>query len=112
MYSICIIAGSLPFAAILAQLIYYCLRRSAWKRKRRRGQRNPGFCPSASALGVALLFTQIFIRPSLKHAIEERQQENADQDDSGDPEHPDKFLHRQLKRIRRGEQLDDLVSRM
>lgn len=55
---------------------------------------------------------QIFIRPSLQHVIEQRQEEEADQDDSGDPEHPDTLLQRQLKRIRRGEQTDDLVLRV
>jgi len=112
LYSFCIIVASLPFAVIPFLLIHYCLRRAAWKGRHRRGQKNPGFCPSASALGVVLLFTQIFIRPSLQHVLAERQEEDQDQDDSGDPEHPDKLLQQQLKRIRRGEQTDDLVLRM
>ena len=112
LYLFCMIAASLPFAAIPVLLIHYCLRRAAWKRKQRRGQKSLGFCPSSSALGVALLFMQVFIRPSLQHVIEERQQEDVDEDAQGDPESPLKHLKRQLRKIRRGEMVGDLVLRL
>ena len=106
------IAASLPYLAIAAIFIHYCLRRAAWKRRKRRGEKNPGFCPSTTALGMMLLFMQVFVRPSLQHVLEERQEQDADEDDQGDPEGVTKQLNRQLKKIRRGEQVGDLVLRL
>jgi hypothetical protein len=112
LYSFCLFAAGLPFLAIAAILCHYSLRRTAWKRKRRRGEKNLGFCPSSTALGAALLFLQIFVRPSQQHVLEERQEEDKDEYDEGDSESPEKNLNRQLKRIRRGEKTDDLVLRL
>jgi hypothetical protein len=108
----CSFAAGLPFLAIAAILFHYYIRRAAWKRKRRRSERNCGFCPSSAALGAALLFLQIFARPSLQHVLEEKQKEDKDEDDEGDSENPEKRVDGQLKRIRRGEKIDDLVLRM
>jgi hypothetical protein len=105
-------AAGLPFLAMAGILCHYFLRRVAWKRKRRRGEKNLGFCPSSTALGAALLFLQIFARPSLQHVLEEKQEEDKDEDHEGDPESPEKNLHRQLKRIRHGEKFDNLVLRL
>lgn len=102
-------AAGLPYLAIAVVLFHYFLRRAAWRRKRRRGEKIVGFCPSSAALGAAFLFLQIFIRPGLQHLAEIKQEEDADEDDSGDPDSPEKNLHRQLKRIRRGEQVGDLT---
>jgi hypothetical protein len=107
-----LLAGALPFLAIAVILLHYFLRRTAWKLRRRRGENSLGFCPSAAALGMALLFTQIFLRPSLQHVIEQRQEENGDEDDQGDPEGGEKDLDRQLKRIRRSETIADLILRL
>jgi len=105
-------AAGLPFLAMATILCDYFLRRAAWKRKRLRGEKNLSFCPSSTALGAALLFLQIFARPSLQHVLEEKQEEDKDEDDEGDPESTEKNLNRQLKRIRRGEKFDDLVLRL
>ncbi len=99
----------LPFAAILALLVYYLLKRAAWKRARYRGKRRPGFCPSSAAFSVVFLFGVSFIRPSLAHVTEAIQYEESVEDDDGDPESPEKHLHRQLRKIRRGEAIDRLV---
>jgi hypothetical protein len=101
-----------PFWAIAAILIHYCVRRAAWRRKRRRGIRCPGFCPSACAMGMALLFMHFFYRPTMSNVIEAKQDEDADDDDQGDPESLAKQLNLQLKRIRRGEPVGDLVLRL
>jgi hypothetical protein len=106
------LAFALPFLTIAAILVHYHLRRAIWKFKRRRGMKNPGFCPSSAALGMVLLFAQMLYGPSVSHAIEARQQEDADEDDEDDPEAPEKHLLRQLRRIRRGEQVDPLVLRL
>ena len=103
---------SAPFLAIGAIFCYYLLRRAIWRRNRRLGKKNLGFCPSSCALGMALLFVQVFYRPSVDNVIEVKQDEDADEDDEGDPENQRKQLDRQLKRIRRGEPLDRLVLRL
>jgi len=105
-------AAALPFLVIAAIFLHYCVRGAAWKRKRRRGEKNTGFCPSSLALGGAMLFLQLIIRPSLIRVIEQRQQEEADEDDQGDPESPLHHLKRQLRDIRRREFAGDLVLRL
>ena len=62
-----------PFLAIAAVFIHYYVRRAAWSRKKRKGLRNPGYCPSSSALGMILLFAQMFYRPSVSYVLEARQ---------------------------------------
>jgi hypothetical protein len=106
------LALALPFASIVAILLHYGFRRSRWKRRKRRGRPNPGFCPSSAALGTILLFAQIFYRPSLAYVVEVRQEGDVDEDDEGDPEAPARRLDRQLRRIRRGEPVDRLVLRL
>ncbi len=106
------LAFALPFLAIAAIFIHFLLRRAKWKFNKRRGKKNPGFCPSSSALGMILLFMQVFVRPSLQYVLEEKQDEDADEDDQGDPEGKEKHLNRQLKRIRRGKPAQTLVLRL
>lgn len=101
-----------PFVAILAVLAHYAFKRAVWKRNRRRGKPASGFCPSSAALGVVFLFAQVFVRPSLDHVIEAVQHEKCDEDDEGDPATPEKHLHRQLRKIRRGETLERLVLKL
>jgi hypothetical protein len=108
---VCIGAFCVPFLAIAVILFHYYLRRALWKRKRRRGKGAQGFCPSSSALGMALLFMQAFYRPSVEYVIEEKLHEEVEEDDSGDPATPEEQLNRQLKLIRRGEPVDRLILR-
>ena len=106
------LALSAPLWAIVVILIHYQLRRAVWRRNRRRGKKSLGFCPSSAAMGMALLFMQVFHRPSIAYVLEEKQDEDAEEDDEGDPESLNKQLDRQLKRIRRGEPVDRLVLRL
>jgi len=106
------ISLSAPFLAIGAIFCYYLLRRAIWRRNSRLGKKNLGFCPSSCALGMALLFVQVFYRPAVDNVIEVKQDEGTDEDDEGDPENQKKQLDSQLKRIRRGETLDRLVLRL
>ncbi|MGA8729196.1 MAG: hypothetical protein WB608_10640 [Terracidiphilus sp.] len=101
-----------PFLAIFAVFAHYHLRRAIWKRKRRLGKSLPGFCPSTFALGTALQLMPTFYRPSMDFAIKARLVEVVEEDDEGDPEKPAKHLHRQLRRIRRGEPVDTLVVKL
>ena len=106
------LASSAPFLAILAILIHYQVRRAAWRRNQRKGRKNSGFCPSSSALGIALLAMGVFHRPSVQNTVEARLQQEAEEDDSGGPDTLPKQLSRQLRRIRRGERVERLVLRI
>jgi hypothetical protein len=108
----CIFAGFIPFLAIIVILLHYSLRRFLWRRGKRLGKSNLGFYSTSFALGMALQFMQVYWRPSVSYVLEEKQDEEADEDDNGDPENLKKQLDRQLKRIRRGEPVDRLVLRL
>ena len=75
-----------PAWAILGLLVHYQLRRAGWRRRRRLGVIRAGFCPSASSLGTAFQFMQVFHRPSMAYVLEAKQDEDADEDGQGDPE--------------------------
>jgi hypothetical protein len=105
-------ALSAPFLTIIVLLVYYQLKRTTWKWNRQRGRQNLGFCPSTAALGSIFLFAQVFTRPSIAHVLEARQVEDADEDDDGDPDSPEKHLNSQLKKIRRGLPIDGLILRL
>jgi len=106
------LASSAPFWAVAAILVHYQVRRAAWRRNRRHGKKIGGFCPSSAALGVALLFLGVFYRPSVANIVEVKLDQEADEDDSGDPDALTKELDRQLRRIRRGEPVENLVLRI
>jgi hypothetical protein len=106
------LAVSCPFWMVVGLLIHYYLRRAGWRRRRRQGIVTLGYCPSSASLGSAFQFMQVFHRPSMAYVLEAKQDEDADEDDQGDPDAPTKHLHRQLRRIRRGEQIDTLVLRL
>jgi hypothetical protein len=69
---------------------------------------------AALDVGAAFLFLSVAYRPNhafiLKAQI--RQEEDVDEDDRGGPETPQRHLHRQLRRIRRGEPIERLVWRL
>ena len=105
-YGWCVFAMYLPLLAIVLILCHYGMLRVRWRLFRR------GFCPSALALVMAFQFMQVFHRPSMAHVLEEKQKADADEDDRGGPDSPHKHLHRQLRRIRRGQQVDRLQVRL
>lgn len=105
-YGWCVFAMYMPFLAIVLILCHYFALRLRWRLSRR------GFCPSVLALGMAFQFMQVFHRPSMEHVLEAKQEDDADEDDNGDPDAPHKHLHRQLRRIRRGQHVDRLQVRL
>jgi hypothetical protein len=114
-YAWCIYALYAPLLLIGMILVHYSLRRVFWRRSKRLGKSGLGFYPSAFALGMAFQFIQVFHRPSMAHVIEAKRDEDADEDDSGDPVTPEarlRHFHRQLRRIRRGEPIDRLMLRI
>jgi hypothetical protein len=93
-----------------------------WSRKRRpepRGDNSPqqhkraGF---ASDAGLAAAFQLLSLAYRPNHAFvakaQIQQQEDTDEDDEGDPESPIRHLHRQLRRIRRGEHVERLIWKL
>jgi len=66
------------------------------------------------AVAAALMFLTSAYKPSLEFAVKAQieQQEDADEDERGGPDSPKKHFHRQLRRIRNGENLDRLVWRL
>ncbi|HVN92630.1 MAG TPA: hypothetical protein VMT38_02990 [Terracidiphilus sp.] len=111
-YLCCSVAASLPYLIIVVVVVHFLLRRLNWKLDQRRGKRNTRFCPSVGALGMMLLFMQVFVRPTLQYVLETRQDQDVEEDDEGDPESTLKQLNQQLKRVRRGEKIGDLVLRL
>jgi hypothetical protein len=102
-----------PFLAILLILAYYYIFRVPWGRKRKPTGRRSTFLWSTAGLGTALLGLTLFYRPRLQFAVEaqERQVEDVDEDDSGAPDTPSRHFQRQLRRIRRGEEVESLSVR-
>jgi hypothetical protein len=100
-----------PFLAMAVLLFWYAARRAASRRPLRMGRR-VSFSPSPAALGLVFLLASTFYRPAIAHVIETRLREDVEGDDEGDPESPERILDRQLKKIRRGEPIDHLVTRV
>jgi hypothetical protein len=86
----------------------FCLRRFLWRSRRRRGKRDPGFFPTYTSAGNALHNLQAIAEPRVEYVIAEKLDDHADDDDEGEPTDPEKHLHRQLRRIRRGEKIERL----
>ena len=110
--SVLSLLSAAPFVLIAAILAWNQIQRMQWVCATRVGRRLFGVQASAVGLGMAFLFLQAFWRPSISHAIEVRQDADAEDDDEGEPETPEKGLSRQLKRIRRGEAVEKLVLRL
>lgn len=111
-YAWCELARALPFLLIVIILVHYFLRRSVWKCGRWLGWKRLGYYPSSLALGMALQFVQVFYQPSLDYVVEAKLDEQAEEDDNGDPETLARQLHRQLRRIRRGESVERLILQL
>ena len=47
-------------------------------------------------------------QPEVKHILEEKLADEAEEDDEGGPEDPTEYLNHQLKRLRRGKRMDML----
>jgi hypothetical protein len=47
--------------------------------------------------------------PRVEHVLAEKFDDDADEDKKGEPDSPEKHLHRQLRRIRRGERVERLT---
>jgi hypothetical protein len=99
-----------PFLAILVILAYYYIFRVPWGRRRKTDRMRSRFFWPTAGVGTVLLGLTLFYRPRLELAVEaqHRQVEDVDEDDNGDPDTPSRHLQRQLRRIRRGEEVETL----
>jgi hypothetical protein len=108
-------------ASVLALLFWMCcvafgvvflLLRLRYRSRMRRGKR-PGFYPGVGALGNALHTLQITAVPQIKYVMEEKEDDHAEDADSGDSEDEAtmrKHILRQAKRIRRGQHIGALTA--
>jgi hypothetical protein len=97
------------FAVTLAHYVLICPgRRNRLHKSKRR--RIPGYF-IAAGLAFMQLISELY-SPGAAFVLQEIRDEDADEDDQGDPDDITKQLNRQLKRIRRGEQIGDLVLRL
>jgi hypothetical protein len=92
---------------IMACCFVFCARRFLWRHRESLGKRRRGFFPTYTAAGNALQTLQVIAQPRAKYVIEEKFDDEADDDDDGDPCDPTKHLNRQLKKIRRGQVVAD-----
>jgi hypothetical protein len=115
-YAWCIVAGFIPFLLVVVSLAHYCLSRIRLRLRKRAGSRRSRLYPYCVAAGMAFLqLVRVFYQPDLAYVLEAKQDQDADEDDSGDPDTPEgrlKHFHRQLKRIRRGGPIDRLEWRI
>ena len=107
------LGGFLLLVPLFVALIFFTLSRiGLWNRKRR-GSLQSKIYSMCLVAGIGFLqFVQTFYQPNLKNVIAAIEDEDADEDDNGDPDSPDKHLHRQLRRIRRGPHVERLQVRL
>ena len=112
------LVGAFPVIAISLlgfAVILSTLKQLIWREKNAgKGRRRIHFSARNVALGLAFLPFAILYQPSMAEVAraEIRQQEDADEDEDGDPESPIKHLLRQLRRIRNGEKVGTLSLRL
>jgi len=97
------------FAVTLGHYVLIHLGRSNRLHKSKR-RRIPGYFIAAGLVFMQLI-SELYC-PSAAFVLREIRDEDADEDDAGDPESLEKQLSHQLKRIRRGENAGDLVLRL
>ncbi len=106
-----------PMTLLIVMTIYVTIARMFGKPKKKLAHRSHIFkvgVASPEAFGAAMMFLSIAYRPN--HAFvakaQIQQHEDADDDDQGGPDTPEKHLRRQLRQIRRGEMVDRLIWRL
>lgn len=103
-----VLGGSILFFFLFTVFAFH-FQRLRWKRCKRLGKKELGFCPTFSSLGNALQTANRFAQPQAKIVmLVEDQAEDSEDDDvpaRDGPEH----LHRQLKHVRNGEEVRKLT---
>jgi hypothetical protein len=99
-----------PILFAFAVIVSFFVQRIRWRHNVRRGKKNPGYYPTFAVLANAFQRLQRLAEPQLEYVLEEKSNDEADEDDQGEPADPIKHLDRQLRRIRNGEKLDRLTT--
>jgi len=110
----------ISFLMILTSPVTWLLVAALASVLRRGGATKPGprrlgiMRGAAIDVGAAFMFLSVAYRPNHAFLVKAqiRQVEDVDEDDQGGPETPARQLHRQLRRIRRGEPVRRLVYRL
>jgi len=97
-----LVLGLYGFVCLVATV--FIVQRLRWRICRR------GFRPRGAALGNALHQLQVIAEPQIRYVVEEKEDEEAEDDDSGGPDDPVRHLHRQARKIRRGELIERLTT--
>lgn len=95
---------------ILLFIIFACafvVQRLRWKRNKRLGKKHPGFYPTFSSLGSSLQRLQQIALPQVEIVMQEEDADTEDEEEIAKDgiEH----LHRQLKKVRNGNEIDRLT---
>jgi hypothetical protein len=88
----------------------FLFQRYRWRRRKRLGREKLGFYPRATSLGNGLHQLQTLAEPQVQHVIAEKLDEASEDDEDGGPVDPVAHLHRQARRIRRGEVVELLTA--
>ena len=107
------LAAAAPLLAVFSLLVLSRLLHSPRPGKHQRSQKRKsggGFSANTFSLGLALQNIEKLIHHDVQHAIV--QIYDLDEDESGDPDDPRAQMNRQLRRVRRGEEVDRLILRM
>jgi len=75
-------------------------------------RKSHGFRFAGAAIGNALQTIHVFVDPGVRYVIAETLEEPSEDDGEDDSADPAIHLERQLRRIRRGEQIERLTIRM
>lgn len=87
----------------------FCFQRLRWKRNKRLGKKHLGFCPSFSSLGNSLQRLQQIAIPQVEIVLQEEDVAEDDEDEEEIAKDGIQHLHRQLKKIKNGDEIDHLT---
>jgi hypothetical protein len=106
------LSAGVPRAICLFVLLILATLGSRARRKVSSNSKRRRFRFTGVAVGNALQILHVYVDPRVRYVIAQRLEEQAEDDGEDDCADPRKHLERQLRRIRRGEQLDRLTIRM
>ena len=106
------LSASVLRAICLFVLLVFAILRFRARRKGSSHSKRRLFRFTGVAVGNALQILHVYVDPRVRYVIAQRFDEQAEDDGEDDCADPGKHLDRQLRRIRRGEQIDRLTIRM
>jgi hypothetical protein len=102
-----VLAGLIAFFFLFTVFAFH-FQRFLWKRQRRLGKKELGFCPTFSSLGGALQKANLFLQPQAKMVTMVEDADASEDEDAPAKDGPE-HLARQLKPIRNGEEIGGLT---